>query len=911
MPPAPLPKAAPAPDASAYEWLDVAVAVTDAQGRLLVANQAFLQCTGWSADGAVGLPLTEVLGLRDPMAQAWVQLARRAEPFSGMALEGLTRGGRPLCGAIGMRCHDGHARVFTLQPSAPTVVWPPAPHPVERPDGALPRSVQVEDVQAQLRLAVDLAGITVWRHDLATHWVEVNAQGWAVLGLDARPEGLTSQAVRERIHPDDLGEVLRLSRQASVQRGPVDIGARYLRSDGRWRYVLTRTVAQRGPDGKTAALLGVSLDLSERFEQTQRTSELARRLEMATSAAGVAIWSHQTTGTEVHWDAQMRRLHGAIAGQPVPDLATYLAQHVHPEDRSAVADGMNMLIRRRSGLLDLDFRIRRTDGTERRVASRTSVETTDGRQMLHGVMLDVTERHAAEARLREADERIALATRGAGIGTWELSLEHDFVWWDEQMFRLRGLEPAPVPIRREDSLRHLHPDDRDPIDRTIALPLAEGETANYEFRVVWPDGRVRWLASRSTAMRDEPGGPLRRIGINWDVTDVRAAAAERQEKLLARRESQAKSQFLARMSHELRTPLNAVLGFAQLLMVDGERIDADTARQRVRHIQSAGEHLLELINEVLDLSSLESGELPLQLSALPLDAVVAEVLPLVENLAVRHGVTLCTDALAHTVHADPTRLRQVLINLLSNAVKYNRRGGRVSVESGAEGPQVVLRVRDTGRGMTEEQLRHLFEPFNRLGVAGEGIEGTGIGLAIMRAAVLHMGGTVQVSSQPGVGSCFEVRLAAADAPLPGSGAAALPPAAPAQPPSPRARGVLYIEDNAVNMLIVGELIGRRADLAFHGATDGHSGVALALQTRPDLVLVDMQLPDIDGIEVLRRLRAERVMDGIRCVALSANAMPADIQRALEAGFDAYWTKPLDFAAFMAELDAQFGPAPAP
>jgi CheY-like chemotaxis protein len=265
------------------------------------------------------------------------------------------------------------------------------------------------------------------------------------------------------------------------------------------------------------------------------------------------------------------------------------------------------------------------------------------------------------------------------------------------------------------------------------------------------------------------------------------------------------------------------------------------------------------------------------------------------------------------VLADPTRLRQVLLNLLTNAIKYNRPGGSVQVQSHALGEQVVLQVRDSGRGMASEQLLHVFEPFNRLGLEGKGIEGTGIGLAIVKANVERMGGSVHVQSAPGVGSVFEVRLpsalgaVAAQPALAQTAAAAQPPLVEAAPAAPaRTARLLYIEDNPVNALIVRELINQRGNLTLDEADDGASGIHSARERQPDLILIDMQLPDFDGLEVLRRLRADPSTAAIPCIALSANAMPEDIQLALGAGFADYWTKPLDFRVFLGALDTLFG-----
>jgi hypothetical protein len=292
----------------------------------------------------------------------------------------------------------------------------------------------------------------------------------------------------------------------------------------------------------------------------------------------------------------------------------------------------------------------------------------------------------------------------------------------------------------------------------------------------------------------------------------------------------------------------------------------------------------------------------------PLPALVAETLPLVERQARQHKVKLRSGRLEGVARGDATRLRQVLLNLLTNAVKYNREGGQVLVEAEPADGQLLLRVSDTGRGMSEAQLALAFEPFNRLGLESEGIEGTGIGLAIVKALVERMGGAVQARSKPDEGSVFEVRLPAAEAaPQAGpTGAMADAPATLAAPSRRQAGRLLYIEDNPVNLLIVQEVLAQRSDLELDTATDGTSGVSLAGQRRPDLILVDMQLPDIDGHEVLRRLRADPATADITCISLSANAMPDDIDRALRAGFADYWTKPLDLQRFMRSLDTYFG-----
>ena len=782
---------------------------------------------------------------------------------------------------------------------------------------ALARSY--DQMVSQLALAVDLAGIAIWRHDLATQRMHYNAQAFAVLDMPPRPDGLPLEEVRALIHPGDLPAVLASAEAALQSDRPVDFEARYRRRDGRYRAIMMRRAVQRDADGTPIAFIGVALDVTERQENIRRTAELGRRFELATRAAGIGYWSLERDQDRARWSDQLRAIHGLAPDAPVPTMRDWLSQWVHPDDRADARRRLDDWVRSGRSTLQSDFRIVRTDGQVRHVITHSRVEVAaDGedRGLLFGLVIDATERRDVELALRQASERAALAARGAGIGTWEVDLRDGSVFWDEQMWRLRGRPPRALAPSVDERLDMVHEDDRAAIADYNSSLLSHEGLANQEFRIVTPDGRVRWIASRSMAVRDEDGRLVRRVGVNWDITDSRTAEAVRQEREIAQRESQAKSKFLARMSHELRTPLNAVLGFAQLLLAEDAGTDAgaENRRRRLEHIRGAGEHLLELINDVLDLSSLEGGEMKIALQPVPLQPLLTETLPLLEPLLRERGVQLETGTLEGVPLADATRLRQILLNLIGNAIKYNRDGGRVRVDALRRGTQVLVRVADTGRGMTDLQMRHLFEPFNRLGLEHEGIQGTGIGLAIVKALVERMGGSVHVDSTLGVGSSFELRLSDA------SGQAPPTPQAPrSSRPVPLADGgqspprgtLLYIEDNPVNALIISELISRRPDLQLHIAVDGLSGVERALELRPDLVLLDMQLPDIDGHEVLRRLRGTPSTAAIPVIALSANAMPEDIDRALRAGMSDYWTKPLDFRAFMASIESMFGPGPGP
>ncbi|MFT3816920.1 MAG: PAS domain S-box protein [Rubrivivax sp.] len=391
--------------------------------------------------------------------------------------------------------------------------------------------------------------------------------------------------------------------------------------------------------------------------------------------------------------------------------------------------------------------------------------------------------------------------------------------------------------------------------------------------------------------------PVYAFGI--DVTERKRAQAALIDALSeAERANKAKSQFLSSMSHELRTPLNAVLGFGQLLAQ--QDLGPDQRRQ-VDEILRGGRHLLGLIGDLLDLGRIEAGELEMVPGSVSAAALADECVALMQPLAAEHAVRLQPPAGGAGLHAwaDPKRLRQVLLNLLSNAIKYNRRGGEVGVSIAPADGQLEFRVTDDGPGLSAEQQSRLFKPFERLDAARSGADGTGIGLALSRHLVEAMGGRIGVVSQPGQGSSFWFRLPLAEA----APAAATPaPAAPAE----RRRRALYIEDNPVNLMLMAALLERELDLATEA--DPLQGLAQAQAAPPDLILLDIQLPGIDGYEVLRRLRADERTRRIPVVAVSANAMPADLAAGKAAGFDAYLTKPVELHSLLETVRALAPPA---
>ncbi|MDL2339416.1 MAG: ATP-binding protein, partial [Pseudomonadota bacterium] len=420
-------------------------------------------------------------------------------------------------------------------------------------------------------------------------------------------------------------------------------------------------------------------------------------------------------------------------------------------------------------------------------------------------------------------------------------------------------------------------------------------------RYVAPDGHTVWVQCSVSLLRDESGRPQRIVSVAEDITEHRRLAEAVRAREAAEASNRAKSDFLSRMSHELRTPLNAMLGFAQLLDLENRPALSAAQRAWVGQIKQAGWHLLEMINDVLDLSRIESGNLRMDLETLDLAELLASARPLVQQSADQRHIVI-TDELARDatyVRGDATRVRQILTNLLSNAVKYNVDGGRIHLSSQARGDRVELMVTDTGLGMSAEQMALLFQPFNRLGRELTGTEGTGIGLVISQRLAELMDGELRAASHVGQGSAFILSLPAAGDPD-------TVPSDLSRLTSERIdyhrRLVHYVEDNETNVEVMRGMLAQRPQVRMEVSISGLEGLAAIRAHRPDVVLLDMHLPDINGLELLRHLKLDPSTRAIPVVAVSADALPAQIEDALMAGAHRYLTKPVSVAELLSVLD---------
>jgi PAS domain S-box-containing protein len=514
---------------------------------------------------------------------------------------------------------------------------------------------------------------------------------------------------------------------------------------------------------------------------------------------------------------------------------------------------------------------------------------------------EVHERELAQNRLRESEQRLRTILTHVPIGVMYTDLDGRLKQTNPRFCELTGY--GEDELLGTSAARLAHPEDAAQ-DEALTAQLVRGEIPMYRRhkRFVTREGATVWVQSTVSLLRDAQGRPWRILGVVEDITEhLKLEEAERAREA-AEASNRAKSDFLSRMSHELRTPLNAMLGFAQLLELDTRHPLTPAQRPWVAQIQQAGWHLLEMINDVLDLSRIDSGNLRLQTETLKLSDVLAASVSLVEGEAQRRRIAIerALDPQAMSVLGDATRVKQIMTNLLSNAVKYNVDGGRIRVASRRDGAErVEIAVTDTGLGMTPQQMEELFQPFNRLGRERSTMEGTGIGLVISQRLAELMGGSLRARSEAGKGSTFILALPCA--PQAEERVAALDDLAPSAAEYHRRR-IHYVEDNETNVEVMRGILAQRPQVELAVSITGLDGLAAIRHRLPDLILLDMHLPDIDGMELLRHLKQDRRTAGIPVVIVSADALAPQIDAAYEAGAVHYLTKPVNVGELLAVLD---------
>ncbi len=509
---------------------------------------------------------------------------------------------------------------------------------------------------------------------------------------------------------------------------------------------------------------------------------------------------------------------------------------------------------------------------------------------------------AGAEKLSESEARFRSLSEFSPTGIFQTDGADQIVYANDRCLAILGLKTS---IGVAGGWRHsIHPEDRDEVAEKYHVARAARAEVADEFRLLLPNKQVSWAVLRARALLSDDGELTGYVGTLTDITERKQTEELMlQAKEQAETANEAKSMFLSRMSHELRTPLNSILGFGQLLEMSDRSADD---RESISHIMKAGKHLLELINEVLDIARVESGKFTVSLEPVSVAEIVNEAVALMGPFAAQRSVRLHSDldiVENQFIKADRQRFKQVCLNILSNAIKYNREGGSVTVSyGGVTNGTFSITFTDTGIGIRPEMMTRLFTPFDRLDTEASGIDGTGLGLSVSKSLVEAMMGQIRVESEPGIGSTFSVDLPLSDDPARNSAQVGEIEPGATHPDEVQARTVLYIEDNPANLRLVAAILERRPGITLVSALQGGLGVEMARLHRPDLTLLDLDLPDVSGHDVLRRLKNDPDTKDIPVIMLTADATCGQEQKLRKSGASGYLTKPFEVRQFLEVLD---------
>jgi PAS domain S-box-containing protein len=649
----------------------------------------------------------------------------------------------------------------------------------------------------------------------------------------------------------------------------------------------------------------------------------SERLKLALKAAKIAIWEMDVSSGEIRYEGAQEFIQSAeypvgFLPRNRGALLEFIDSHGRAEAEQQFDETLACKIE-----MSGEYRIAaNSDGTARwmSIAARHYPRGDTSGSFL-GVLMDVTSRKRieeitarqsrelaqSEATLREQRRILQCVVDSMGDGVIVASADGRFLLFNPAAEKIFGVGATEAPPDQWVKQYGVYLPDKVTPYPASELPLARalrGESVDREQLFVRKakNQEGAWISSTSRPLKDETSAVWAGVVVIRDISErKRTEQAMRVAKDEAENANQAKSEFLSRMSHELRTPLNSIIGFAQILEMSEV---SERTRVRLGHILKGGRHLLSLIEEVLDISRIEARRLSLSVEPVLVGDIIEQSIELVRPIAAQAGIKLevgVSNASSQYVSADRQRSQQILLNLLSNAIKYNSASGLVTISCGAIGDKVRIYVKDTGMGIAEDQQPKLFQPFERLGAVQTGIEGTGLGLALSKALAEAMGGTIGVRSAVGEGATFWLELCVTEAPLRTLERATAPAAAEMKGPS-SACTVLYIEDNLSNVRLMEDIFAIRPELKLVTAVQGQLGLDLAREHRPNLIFLDLHLPDLPGHQVLRRLRSDPRTRAIPVIVISADTTTGQVKRLLEAGAQDYLTKPIDVKKLLTVLD---------
>ncbi len=652
--------------------------------------------------------------------------------------------------------------------------------------------------------------------------------------------------------------------------------------------------------GEISSCVVMFQDITERKQNELRLRQTRERLQLAVEAGGIGIWKLNPRTQTLEWDAMMFQLYAITPGE---FDSTYQAwrNRVHPDDLEASEIALQQVIEGKQANFNHQFRIILPDGRIRHIQAHAKPHFDQAGQpvSLLGVNWDVTE------ELESA--RILLATQRLGqVGGWELDVATRKLAWSDEVYRIHGLEPG-TPTDVETAIQFYHPEEQPRLLRVLGTCIERSVPFDLECRFISAAGHHLWVRVMGEPVR--AGDRVAKVrGLLQDITHRKRIEQELlQAKEAAEAANQAKSAFLANMSHELRTPLNAILGFTQILLGDHDL--PDNLRPQLRSIQRGGDYLLTLINDILDLSKIEAGRIELFPEEVELAPLFDDVTEMFRFRAEQKAIAFQYNpdaSLPYIVYIDPKRLRQVLMNLLSNAVKFTEQG-HVLLNTGYRHGYLCVLVEDTGPGIAAEHLEEIFKPFTQTGENRYKIQGTGLGLSITLKIVQLMGGDIKVESQPGRGSRFRVNIpmeAGFNAPAPeteeSSSAEKIIGYHPTQADLRRPLRILIVDDITDNREVLYHIL-KPLGFVLEEAEDGDICLERVPTFRPDLVLLDMRMPRLNGLDTIQHLRSMPEGEKLPIIIVSASAYQDDQQKAIERGGTEYLHKPITREELLAAL----------
>ncbi|WP_417477611.1 ATP-binding protein [Maricaulis sp.] len=705
----------------------------------------------------------------------------------------------------------------------------------------------------------------------------------------------------DRVHEKDRSRVQAALRAHLVDRIPYALEYDFRHSAGHYLRVFACGQAEWDEAGQAIRMAGSIEDITERSLLIAERESTAARLAEVTKLGGIGSWEVNLEADTVLWDPMTRKIH-EVGDDYLPDLAS--AVEFYPPAAREILEATISRAINLGEAWDLELPFVTARGNHAWVRAVGRAIAVDGRvTKLVGSFQDITGRRAREEEAQSLSTRLAVALDASNLGVWEYDTRTRINTGDERMMALLG-RSGQVSLTFDEWAAAIHPDDHEAIVAGTRTAMEVGKEFSHAYRIVRPDGSIRHVRSRGL-LCERLDGSATVIGVTDDVTnDVQRAEELDRQRALAESASQAKSQFLTNMSHEIRTPLNGVLGTSQLLQLTPL---SDQQAHYVRTLQTSGEALLELVEDILDISKIESGTVQLAEEAFEVLPVVESIMDMLESLARRKAITICFEpapGLPQRVVGDQKRLRQVLINIIGNAVKFTSEGSvTIQVEPRANS-RIRFCITDTGPGIAADQLERVFDRFAQVDASlTRQHGGSGLGLAICRDLVRLAGGEIGVRSQLGEGAVFWFEL-----PLPpAEGSAVVPVSAPAKlaRPGVRRRGparILVVDDVMTNRLVASALV-ENAGHQVRLAGNGREAIDALDSDRFDAILMDIQMPVMSGDEAIQCIRASgKPYSTIPIYAVTADATRGAREHYLEIGATGYLSKPLDIKAISAALD---------